>query len=79
MDATRRPNCVEFYRCYTIPMITASLQTISYVGSIRRFGKFGVLYEVLRIINATTALIRVIETGEETTYPLADLLLDPVE
>jgi Family of unknown function (DUF5397) len=48
-------------------------------GSVHRFGKNGVLYEVLKKVDATSALIRVIETGEETTYPIADILKDPTE
>ena len=47
------------------------------IGQVRRFGKNGILYEVIAIEDADTVKIRVIETGEETGYDLADLMLDP--
>jgi hypothetical protein len=46
-------------------------------GSIRRFGAAGVAYEVVRKLSPTSALIHVLETGEETPYPIADILKDP--
>jgi Family of unknown function (DUF5397) len=46
-------------------------------GSLRRFGAAGVVYEVVRELSPQTALIRVLETGEETSYPIADILKDP--
>ncbi len=49
------------------------------VGSIRRFGSYGVLYEVLKEIDEKSARIRVLETGEETAYPIKDIATDPVE
>jgi len=51
----------------------------SIIGSVHRFGKSGVLYEVLKNVDETSALIRVIETAEETTYPIAEILRDPTE
>ena len=57
--------------------MTSTILTLS--GSVHRFGKNGVLYEVLRQLNDTSAHIRVIDTGEETTYPIADILRDPTE
>ncbi len=48
-------------------------------GSVHRFGRDGVLYEVLREVDEHRALIRVIETGEETTYPIRDIRSDPIE
>ena len=48
-------------------------------GSVHRFGKSGVLYEVLKQLDATSALIRVIDTGEVTKYPITDILRDPTE
>lgn len=48
-------------------------------GTVHRFGHDGVLYEVLREIDEHSALIRVIETGEETTYPITDIRSDPTE
>jgi Family of unknown function (DUF5397) len=49
------------------------------VGKVRRFGPDGVLYEIVRILDDQKALIRVIETGEETPYPLAKLIADPAD
>ena len=57
--------------------MTSTTATIT--GSVHRFGKNGVLYEVLKKVDEASALIRVIETGEETTYPIADILRDPTE
>ena len=48
-------------------------------GSVHRFGRDGVLYEVLREVDDRSALIRVIETGEEMTYPITDIQADPTE
>ena len=48
-------------------------------GSIHRFGRDGVLYEVVRVLDKTTAIIRVLETGEETSYLLSEILQDPTE
>jgi Family of unknown function (DUF5397) len=46
-------------------------------GTVRRFGPHGVLYEVVRILDEERALIRVLDTGEETPYPLNKILADP--
>jgi len=46
-------------------------------GTVRRFGPHGVLYEVVRILDDERALIRVLDTGEETPYALNKLLADP--
>jgi hypothetical protein len=51
----------------------------SIIGSIHRFGPDGVLYEVIEKQSATTALIRVLETEEELSYPFADIHRDPTE
>ncbi|MEK9154009.1 MAG: hypothetical protein AAB798_00905 [Patescibacteria group bacterium] len=51
----------------------------SLMGSVHRFGPDGILYEVLREVDDCSALIRVIETGEETTYPITDIRSDPTE
>lgn len=59
--------------------MTATAQAPSLVGSIRRFGPSGVVYEVVADIDGTTALIRILETGEETRYRIADILRDPTE
>ena len=46
------------------------------VGTFRRFGSGGPVYEVLAIRNDGTALIRVVESGEELDYPIAKILDD---
>lgn len=47
------------------------------VGTVHRFGEKGVLYEVLRTVDDTSAMIRVLDTNEETLYPIADVQKDP--
>lgn len=47
------------------------------VGKVRRFGHHGVPYEVIAVLSPDEVKIRVITTGEETSYLLADLLNDP--
>jgi uncharacterized protein DUF5397 len=49
------------------------------VGTVRRFGPHGVLYEVIKILDDQRALIRVIDSGEETPYALAKISADPVD
>jgi len=49
------------------------------IGSYRRFGSAGVVYQVLDRLDERTVKIRVLETEEETSYPLKDMLLDPKE
>lgn len=49
----------------------------SLVGAVRRFGPHGVLYEVLKLLDDQRALIRVIDTGEETPYSIAKISADP--
>jgi hypothetical protein len=49
------------------------------VGTVRRFGPHGVLYEVLRFVDDKHALIRVIDTGEETSYPVDMIIADPTD
>lgn len=51
-------------------------QPPSIVGLVRNFGANGVPYIVLSVIDSE-ATIRVLMTGEETTYPVADVLNDP--
>ncbi len=46
-------------------------------GDICRFGPDGVIYEVKRKTSDGRVLIRVLDTGEETFYPLAKALRDP--
>ena len=47
------------------------------IGTVRRFGPHGVLYQVIDILDDRRALIRVIDTGEETPYSLAHIFADP--
>jgi hypothetical protein len=51
------------------------------IGSIRRFGVMGVPYQVLSLLDddPQSVLIRVLETEEETAYPLALVMDDPRE
>jgi hypothetical protein len=49
------------------------------VGTVRRFGPHGVLYEVIKIIDDQRALVRVLDTSEETAYPIRKILADPVD
>jgi hypothetical protein len=51
----------------------------SLVGAVRRFGENGVLYEVVRPIDDSSVVIRVLETGEETAYSVAEMRGDPSE
>ena len=62
-----------------IAMATPPMRKPSIEGSVHRFGRDGVLYEVVREVDERRALIRVIETGEETTYPITDIRSDPTE
>jgi hypothetical protein len=48
-------------------------------GTVRRFGPHGVLYEVIKIIDDQRALVRVLDTREETAYPIPKILADPVD
>mgnify|MGYP003394664799 CR=1 FL=1 len=51
----------------------------SLVGAVRRFGENGVLYEVVRPVDDSSVMIRVLDTGEETSYSVADVCRDPSE
>jgi hypothetical protein len=52
-------------------------QPSSLVGTVRRFGKNGTLYEVLRRVDDASVMIHVLDTQEETLYPIAAALRDP--
>ena len=51
------------------------------VGKYRQIGTIGLAYEILgpaEVVNGKpSSRILLIESGEETTYPIADLLKDP--
>ena len=54
------------------------------VGTFRRFGELGPVYEILafdhrRDDGKWMMQIRVLESGEELAYPLTDVLADPIE
>ncbi|MHB8860469.1 MAG: DUF5397 family protein [Minisyncoccota bacterium] len=49
------------------------------IGMVRRFGENGVLYEVMRPIDDSSVMIRVLDTGEEAAYPVAEVRRDPAE
>ncbi|WP_298476898.1 DUF5397 family protein [Phreatobacter sp.] len=54
------------------------------VGSCRRFGLYGPVYEILAVgtVSASEGLlmqVRVVTTGETVDYPLTDILDDPLE
>jgi hypothetical protein len=57
----------------------ASIDLDALVGSFRSFGALGPVYEVIGLVPGTGAVrLRVLESGEELDYPVADLLDDPV-
>ena len=49
------------------------------IGTYRRFGDAGVVYQILDMLSDDTVKIRVLETDEETSYPLSKVLTDPTE
>jgi hypothetical protein len=49
-----------------------------FLGTIRRFGPHGVLYEIMKIIDDKRALVRVLDTSEATAYSLRKIAMDPV-
>jgi hypothetical protein len=55
------------------------MKNLEEIGSYRRFGNVGVVYQVLDRLDDHTVKIRVLETEEETSYPLEDMLADPKE
>jgi hypothetical protein len=56
-----------------------NISPFALVGHVRRFGSHGVLYEVVTILDDKCALVRVIDTGEETPYSLEKILADPTD
>ncbi len=53
------------------------LKQPAYLGWVRRFGPRGVPYEVIGAVSPSEVRIRVLTTGEEADYAIADLLTDP--
>lgn len=47
------------------------------VGAWRRFGEVGIIYEIIAIEDDKNLKIKVLDTGEELSYPLSQALDDP--
>ena len=47
------------------------------IGQIRTFGPDGPVYQVVQLLDAATARIRILENEEDTEYPVARILNDP--
>lgn len=47
------------------------------IGTIRRFGEYGVAYEVIGLGEEGQVLVRVVESGETLGYPAANVRTDP--
>lgn len=65
-------------------VISMHIEPQSLLGTWRRFGLFGPVYEIVSEgkklpFEDETVRVRVIETGEELDYKLADVLDDPKE
>lgn len=52
--------------------------TIPLIGSFRRFEEAGIAYEIIGLVDDENILIKVLETGEELTYPVKQAMNDPV-
>ena len=51
-----------------------------HAGEIRRFGPYGVLYEILTVpYSGDKTVIGVLDTNEELTYAISKTLADPVD
>ncbi len=48
-----------------------------WIGQVRRFGRDGVLYEILGFLGTGDVKIRVLDTGEVLNYPVAAVEDDP--
>lgn len=48
------------------------------IGQWRRFGDYGVAYEIKSLENDSEAVIEVFGTGEVLTYPISEILADPI-
>ena len=47
------------------------------IGTFHRIAGIGPSYEVLELVDAKSARIVVLETGEQAAYPIEDIWLDP--
>jgi hypothetical protein len=61
----------------------SSEQLRTLIGTFRRFGELGPVYEVLGVAapprDETKMRVRVVESGEELDYRLSDIIADPKE
>ena len=48
------------------------------IGQIRRLGSAGPAYEIMSVDDAGNVVIEVIESGERVTFPVAEVLEDPM-
>ena len=55
-------------------MISSS---VDLVGSYRRFGREGPVYQVVKMVDSGMLSIVVVQTGETLNYPSAKALKDP--
>ena len=64
-------------------MSPASPQWLALIGTFRRFGDLGPVYDVLDIARSSPdesrMHIRVVESGEELDYPYSAIIEDPTE
>lgn len=63
-------------------MAAAYAEPHSLIGTFRRFGRLGPVYEIIGTAETHTEgrrlmSIRVVETGEELAYPLRSIFEDP--
>jgi hypothetical protein len=68
----------------TLVNTTKPAQLADLIGTWRRFGSVGPVYEITGFGNEPTGSdllmrVRVVETGEELDYRLAEILADPRE
>jgi len=57
--------------------VTKQEQYQELVGSFHKIGDLGPVYEVLEIVDDSSAIIIILESGEKLEYPLASILKDP--
>ncbi len=62
--------------------MTAVIETDALLGTWRRFGAAGPVYEIIGFGKSgkggPTMRIRVVESGEETDYKISDVMADPI-
>ncbi len=70
------------WRKLEVSMATATHSVAIPVGTIKKFGELGPMYEVLGTAPSSRkgemVTVRVIPAGETLDYPLADMLADPL-